>query len=102
MYQDPDSDPHQNVMDRNTVLKSGQDPDPDLPGSALVWLRGSGSGLGFALRRKDGSESTLKPMRIHIAVHNFQYFGQYIEIFWKNYSLAVLLVELDTDLDPAS
>jgi hypothetical protein len=31
----------------------------------------------------------------------FQYFGPYIEIFGqKNSSLALLLVEVDTDLDP--
>ncbi len=29
----------------------------------------------------------------------FQYFGQYIEIFWKKYSLALLFAEGDPDPD---
>jgi hypothetical protein len=28
--------------------------------------------------------------------HNFKYFGQYIEIFWEKYILALLLVEVNT------
>jgi hypothetical protein len=32
--------------------------------------------------------------------HNFQYFGKYIAIFWRKYSLAVHLVEINTDPDP--
>ncbi len=30
-------------------------------------------------------------------VSYFQYFKQFIEIFWKKYSLALRLVEMDTD-----
>ncbi len=32
--------------------------------------------------------------------HNFQYFGQFIEIFWKKYYLALHSVEMFTDTDP--
>jgi hypothetical protein len=42
-------------------IKSDQDPDPDPHGSALVWLRGTGS----------ASESIMKPMRIH--KHNTEF-----------------------------
>jgi hypothetical protein len=32
-----------------------------------------------------------------IGVINFQYFGHYIENFWKKYSLALQFVDMDTD-----
>ncbi len=32
--------------------------------------------------------------------HNFLFFGRYIEIFWKKYSLTLDLVEMDKDPDP--
>jgi hypothetical protein len=31
--------------------------------------------------------------------HTFQYSGQYIDIFWKKYSLALHLVEIDSIQD---
>jgi hypothetical protein len=32
--------------------------------------------------------------------HHFQYFEQYLEIFWKQFNLALHLVEMDTYPDP--
>jgi hypothetical protein len=39
------------------------------------------------------------PLEYH-RCHNFQYFKQHTEIYWKKYSLSLHLVETDTGPDP--
>ncbi len=70
--------------DRTFHFHSDPESDPD-PTLSFTHVGKSGYFLYFYSQQ---CQSTL-----------FQYFGQYIEIFWKKYSLALLFAERDPDPD---